>query len=85
MDDAADVRKREEEPAMGRRVGGRVERALDLLALEIDEDHVVGRERRIVDAARLDRENAAGARSMRARVAEGQVDEPVAARATLAS
>ena len=76
MDDAADVWKGEEQPAVRRRVRRRVEVPLDLASLEIDDHHVVGRQRRVVDAARLDREQ--GPRAIdRARIAEGEVDEAV--------
>ncbi len=51
-------------------------RPFDPASLEIDDDHVVRRERRIVDPARLDRED--GPRPIdRARIAEGEIDEAV--------
>ena len=61
---------------MRRRVRRRVEAALDRPSLEIDDHHVVGLQRLIVDAAGLDGEDASGAVD-RAGVAEGEVDEAV--------
>ena len=76
MHDAADVREGEEQPAVGRRVRRRVETPFDRASLQINDNHVVRRERRIVDPARLDRE--CGPRPIdRARIAEGEIDEAV--------
>jgi hypothetical protein len=74
VDDAANVRKAQKELSMRRRVGRGIEPPLDPLSIEIDENHVVGRQRRVVDPARLDRENAARAVDS-ARVAECEIDE----------
>lgn len=74
--DASDGFEREEEPAMRRRVGGRIEFSFDLLAFEIDEYHVVRLEHGVVHATRLDGEDALRAVDG-AGVAEGEIDQPV--------
>src|SRR5271163_4176468 len=76
VDHAADVWEGQEQPAMGRRVRGRVEPAPDSPPLEVDDDHILWRKRRIIDPAWLDRE--CGPRPIdRARIPEGEIDEAV--------
>src|SRR6201999_2661793 len=76
MHDAADVWKGEKQPAVGRCVRRRVELPFDTASLEIDDDHVVWRKRRVIDTAGLDREDSPRAID-RARIAESEIDEAV--------
>ena len=73
--DAADLGEGLVELDVRRRVRGRVEPALDDVALEVDEDDVVGLERVVGDAARLDGHDAPAPVDA-ADVAERQDDQP---------
>src|SRR5690606_32537157 len=74
VDDAADVGKREKQPAMRGRVGGRVKRAFNLFAVKIDEHHVVRFEGGVVHAGRFNGKDPASAVD-RTGVAEGEIDQ----------
>src|SRR4029077_15681162 len=76
VDHPADIWKGEEQSAMGWRVRGWVEPTFDRPPLEVNDDHVVRRKRRVIYTARLDCE-CAPRPIERARIAEGEVDEAV--------
>ena len=72
--DGANAVERLEEPAVRRRVGRRTQRTFGHLAVKIDDDHVAGLHRVVIDAARFDGEDAAR-RITDAHVAEREVDK----------
>ena len=72
--DRADAGETEKEPAMCRSVGRGIEGPLDHAAVEIDDDHILGLQGRVGNAAGFDGKNS-GLAVANAHIAEGQIDK----------